>query len=111
MTSLNNTRTELVTFETQRLHLFCGGILEPEANSHDRRHWRLPSGISSIEEENIIMSRSYIHNIRIPELGVADGGLYHCGDMTVDLRVHGWCQMLALPSCNNECLQRSPPQY
>lgn len=111
ITSLNNPRTELITFETQRLNLFCGGILEPEANSHDRRHWRLPSGISSIEEENIIMSRSFIHNIRIPDLGLTHNGEYHCGDMIVDLSVHGWCQMAALPSCNNECLQRSPPQY
>ena len=91
ITSLNNTRTELITFETQRLNLFCGGILEPEAISHARENWRLPSWIS-IEEENNIMSRSYINNIRIPELGLTHNGLYHCGNKILDLSVHGWCK-------------------
>ena len=113
ITSLNSSRTELFTFETQRLTLFCGGILEPNATSQDRRHWRLPSWISSIEEENIIMPRSYIHNIRISELGLTHNGLYHCGNKILDLSVNGKIVALSFSifaSCN-ECVQKSPPQY
>ena len=90
ITSLSNTITELVTFETQGLTLICGGILEPQdQETQDKRNWRLPSWIYSIEQENIIMSRSYIHNIHIPALGLAHNGLYHCGQKTLDLSVLG----------------------
>ena len=63
-------------------------MLEPQ-ETQDKRNWWLPSWIDSVEEENIIMPRSYIHNIHIPAIGLAHNGLYHCGQKTLDLSVLG----------------------
>ena len=42
-----------------------------------------------IEEERIIMPRSYLHYITFSELSLAHSGRYHCGEKTLDLTVQG----------------------
>ena len=78
------------SYETQHLTLFCGNS-ETWIRKNDRLKWELTrTGVEGINKSVIInTSRSYEERLDFKTLRLEHGGVYHCGDRTIDLKVRG----------------------